>query len=266
MADMRRKFAMKRKLDRLEQAEDTLLHLIGALRGSENTRIAQLLNLIRSNASFDEIAVFLEQQFSRAEIERSPELREFRSQLSRPSDEDDDDGNEGTAPRIPRRMLEVRRLADIPVYKVPAKPWTTVTDDDDLVSHLVSLWLTWTYPWFDWLDKDAFIRDMQAGNLNCRFCSPFLVNAILSEASVRSVVCMIQNQYTKDFIDWCHSSVLFRLRRSLYRPRRYVLSRRPLLRRGPSITRSRGGRGAKQYTDYTRPSCAIYTVGLGDFP
>ncbi|GMF81288.1 unnamed protein product [Aspergillus oryzae] len=197
---------MKRKLDRLEQAEDTLLHLIGALRGSENTRIAQLLNLIRSNASFDEIAVFLEQQFSRAEIERSPELREFRSQLSRPSDEDDDDGNEGTAPRIPRRMLEVRRLADIPVYKVPAKPWTTVTDDDDLVSHLVSLWLTWTYPWFDWLDKDAFIRDMQAGNLNCRFCSPFLVNAILSEASVRSVVCMIQNQYTKDFIDWCHSS------------------------------------------------------------
>ncbi|KOC12421.1 putative C6 transcription factor [Aspergillus flavus AF70] len=186
MADMRRKFAMKRKLDRLEQAEDTLLHLIGALRGSENTRIAQLLNLIRSNASFDEIAVFLEQQFSRAEIERSPELREFRSQLSRPSDEDDDDGNEGTAPRIPRRMLEVRRLADIPVYKVPAKPWTTVTDDDDLVSHLVSLWLTWTYPWFDWLDKDAFIRDMQAGNLNCRFCSPFLVNAILSEASYYS--------------------------------------------------------------------------------
>ncbi|KAE8397440.1 hypothetical protein BDV37DRAFT_289431 [Aspergillus pseudonomiae] len=183
MADMRRKFAMKRKLDRLEQAEDTLLHLIGALRGSENTRIAQLLNLIRSNASFDEIAVFLEQQFSRAEIERSPELREFRRQLSRPSDEDDDDGNEGNAPRIPRRILEVRRLADIPVYKVPAKPWTTVTDDDDLVSHLVSLWLTWTYPWFDWLDKDAFIRDMQAGNLNCRFCSPFLVNAILSEAS-----------------------------------------------------------------------------------
>ncbi|KAB8260933.1 hypothetical protein BDV32DRAFT_43757 [Aspergillus pseudonomiae] len=186
MADMRRKFAMKRKLDRLEQAEDTLLHIIGAIRGGENTRIAQLLNLIRSNASFDEIAVFLEQQFSRAEIERSPELREFRRQLSRPSDEDDDDGNEANAPRIPRRMLEVRRLADIPVYKVPAKPWTTVTDDDDLVSHLVSLWLTWTYPWFDWLDKDAFIRDMQAGNVNCRFCSPFLVNAILSEASYYS--------------------------------------------------------------------------------
>ncbi|KAB8227196.1 fungal specific transcription factor domain-containing protein [Aspergillus alliaceus] len=186
MADMRRKFAMKRKVDRLEQAEDTLLRLLGAIRESENTRVAQLLNLIRSNASFDEIAIFLELQFSRTEIERSPELREFQNQLTRPSDDDNDEAEERNMPRIPRRMLEVRRLVDIPVYKVPAKPWTTVTDDDDLVSHLVSLWLTWTYPWFDWLDKDAFIRDMQAGDVNCRFCSPFLVNAILSEASYYS--------------------------------------------------------------------------------
>ncbi|KAE8355729.1 hypothetical protein BDV28DRAFT_27698 [Aspergillus coremiiformis] len=192
MADMRRKFAMKRKVDRLERAEDTLLHLLGAIRENGDARVAQLLNLIRSNASFDEIAVFLEQQFSRTEIERSSELREFRRHLSKPSSSSspsssDDDGDEGNAPRIPRRMLEIRRLADIPVYQVPAKPWTTVTDDNDLVSHLVSLWFTWTYPWLDWLDKDAFLRDMQAGNLNCRFCSPFLVNAILSEASVRSV-------------------------------------------------------------------------------
>ncbi|KAF5855358.1 hypothetical protein ETB97_009361 [Aspergillus alliaceus] len=186
MADMRRKFAMKRKVDRLEQAEDTLLRLLGAIRESENTRVAQLLNLIRSNASFDEIAIFLELQFSRTEIERSPELREFQNQLTRPSDDDNDEAEERNMPRIPRRMLEVRRLVDIPVYKVPAKPWTTVTDDDDLVSHLVSLWLTWTYPWFDWLDKDAFIRDMQAGDVNCQFCSPFLVNAILSEASYYS--------------------------------------------------------------------------------
>jgi hypothetical protein len=240
MADMRRKFAMKRKFDRLEEAEDTLLRLIGALRQSENTRIAQLLNLIRSNASFEEIAVFLEQEFSRTEIERSPELRDFSSQLSRPSEDDDDDRDEGNMPRIPRRMLEVRRLADIPVYKVPAKPWTRVTDDDDLVSHLVSLWLTWTYPWFDWLDKDTFIRDMQAGDLNCQFCSPFLVNAILSEASVCSVVCtFLQIQYTKGFIDKYGSSVSLRLRRSLHRPRRYVLPWQPLLRGGPSITRGR---------------------------
>ncbi|KAA8643491.1 hypothetical protein EYZ11_009520 [Aspergillus tanneri] len=182
MADMRRKFAMKRKLDRLEMASDVLLRLVSALRESDSTRVAQLLNLIRSNASFDEIQVFLKQKFSQYEIEGSPELREVQSQFSRPSDDDED----GPSQRSGRRVLDVNRLTDIPVYRVPAKPWTTVTDDDDLVSHLVSLWLTWSYPFFHWLDKDAFVCDMQAGNLHCRFCSPFLVNVILSEASYYS--------------------------------------------------------------------------------
>ncbi|KAF9887267.1 hypothetical protein FE257_010395 [Aspergillus nanangensis] len=182
MADMRRKFAMKRKLDRLEQAEDILLHLVGALRQSENTRIAQLLNLIRSNASLDELQVFLEHQFSRSEIQASPELQEVQVQLSRSSSEDTDD----VKLRSGRRMMDVRRLTDLPPYRVPAKPWTTVTDDDDLVSHLISLWLTWTYPFFDWLDKDLFIRDMEQGKVRCQYCSPFLVNAILSEASYYS--------------------------------------------------------------------------------
>ena len=183
MADMRRKYAMKRKLDRLEQAEETLLRLIDALRESESKRLAQLLNLIRSNASFEELQIFLEQQFTGREIELSPELREIQSQISRPSD-DDEEAQPPSQPRSSRRVLDVRRLADNPVHQVPAKPWTTVTDDGDLVSHLVSLWLTWTYPFFHWLDKDAFLRDMRAGNIDCRFCSRFLVNAILSEACV----------------------------------------------------------------------------------
>ncbi|PLB49138.1 hypothetical protein P170DRAFT_436770 [Aspergillus steynii IBT 23096] len=189
MADMRRKFAMKRKLDRLELASDVLLRLVNALRESESTRVAQLLNLIRSNASFGEIQVFLRQEFTPSEIEGSPELREFQSQLSRPDEEADEEEASGGAAghhRSGRRMLDVHRLTDIPTYRVPAKPWTKVTDDDDLVSHLVSLWLTWTYPYFHWMDKDAFVRDMQAGSLHSRFCSPFLVNVILSEASYYS--------------------------------------------------------------------------------
>ncbi|KAL4890685.1 hypothetical protein BDV59DRAFT_183979 [Aspergillus ambiguus] len=182
MADMRRKFAMKRKLDRLEQAEDVLLRLLSALRESENTKIAQLLNLIQSNASFAELQIFLEQTFSPTELESTPELREVQSHILRPSDDESDDSMQASG----RRMMDVRRLTDVPVYRVPAKPWTSVTDNDDLVSHLISLWITWTYPFFDWLDKDAFIRDMQAGDLRCRFCSPFLVNAILAEASYYS--------------------------------------------------------------------------------
>ncbi|GKZ97230.1 hypothetical protein AnigIFM59636_011983 [Aspergillus niger] len=152
MADMRRKYTTKRKLEHLEEAGETLLRFIDALRESESKRLKQFLYLIRSN---------------------SPELREIQSQISHPSD----DGDEEQPPfqtRNLRCVLDVRRLADSPVHRVPAKPWTTVTDDDDLVSHLISLWLTWIYPFFHRLDKDAFLRDMRAENLQCRFYSRFL--------------------------------------------------------------------------------------------
>ena len=189
MADIRRKFAMKRKLDRLGQAEDILTQLIKALRDNEHKRLAQLLNLIRSNASLEELQIFLQHQFSPAEIGQSPELREIQIKIQRSSSEpSSEQGTTGRPQRPPRRMLELRRLVDIPVHRVPAKPWTTATDDDDLVSHLVSLWLTWTFPFFHWLDADVFVQAMQSGDVNSPFCSPFLVNSILAEASVRNVI------------------------------------------------------------------------------
>lgn len=190
MSDMRRKIAMDRKVAKLEKVADTLTRLINALRDSESRRVSQLLNLIRSNASFDELQLFLEQQFSHYELESTPELRDIQSQLSQTTD---------LAP-LGWRYLRVDRLADDPVYKVPAKPWTAVTDDSELVSHLVSLWLTWTYPWFNWLDADCLIKHMQEGKLNSRFCSPFLVNAILAEACVCVLARMIITPTTKKYL------------------------------------------------------------------
>lgn len=84
-----------------------------------------------------------------------------------------------------RRILDAKRLSDIPRFQVPARPWTTVVSDNDFVSHLISLWFTWSHPFRNWIDKELFVRDMQAGSLSARFCSPFLVNIILADACVR---------------------------------------------------------------------------------
>jgi len=176
---------MKRKVDRLEQSSDTLDRLLDALRESEDKRLAQVLSLIQSNATVDELHRFLEENFSRSEIVRTAELQELQHTLRRSSDEPEDE--DPPVSRPPRRMLDVRRLADSPIYRVPAKPWTTVTDDDDLVSHLVSLFFTWSFPYFCWIDRDAIISGMQSGDLQNPYCSPFLVNAILAEASVGAV-------------------------------------------------------------------------------
>ncbi|GIC86071.1 uncharacterized protein Aud_002433 [Aspergillus udagawae] len=50
------------------------------------------------------------------------------------------------SPRLPA-------LCDEPILFAPAKPWTTVTDSDRLVSHLLSLYFTWDYPCYACLRK-----------------------------------------------------------------------------------------------------------------
>ena len=174
---MRRKGAMERKIETLEDAERLLLDLVETLKDDQNIRTSQLINLIRSNASLDEIRLFLERQFSPEERETMPAVGETQNHLAKmPMGE--------SRARPGRGVMAIQRLADIPVHRVPAKPWTNVTDDDDLVSHLVSIWCTWSHPWFHWINRDLFIRDMQAGDLEAEFCSPFLVNTILAETSV----------------------------------------------------------------------------------
>lgn len=83
-----------------------------------------------------------------------------------------------------RSMFEPQQLADVPMFDVPASPWTMVTQDAGFVSQLVSLWFTWFHPFFNWLDRGLFIRDMRSGDLRVQCCSPFLVNAMLALACV----------------------------------------------------------------------------------
>jgi hypothetical protein len=163
---------MKRKIDSLEEDRELLLQLVGNLRWSSNSRVIQLLNLIRSNAPLDEIKDHLDKKM-RKELEKTPELMDVVHNMQE------------TDARARRRILDVRRLSDDPLWKVPATPWTKISDDDDFVSHLVSLWFTWFHPYFNYMDRDRFIKDMQSGDPeNSLYCSPFLVNAILADACV----------------------------------------------------------------------------------
>lgn len=97
--------------------------------------------------------------------------------------------------------MDVHYLCDDAPFKVPARPWTSVTEDDDLVSHLVSLYFTWDYPFHSFLDCDVFIKHMAAGKLGSEFCNPFLVNAILANACVCfRVVTRIKTSLTTFFL------------------------------------------------------------------
>ncbi|KAL3465178.1 C6 transcription factor [Aspergillus heterothallicus] len=80
------------------------------------------------------------------------------------------------------QVMDINYLCTEPPYLVPAEPWTTVTRDSSLVSHLVSLYFTCDYPSHVFLDRDVFLRHMNVGDTGSELCSPFLVNALLANA------------------------------------------------------------------------------------
>lgn len=182
--DKRRKSVVKRKLETLEDRKDLLLNLVRTIRDSGDRRTLQLLDLVRSNASLAEIKFHLNDHHNDWPrvapdhgMKKEPGFFNIRgsSHHLRPSESPSTE----TA-----NAFDPQSLADIPLFDLPASPWTTVVRDAETVSRLVSLWFTWFHPFLNWLDRDLFLRDMKSGDLGAQFCSPFLVNAMLAVACV----------------------------------------------------------------------------------
>ena len=84
-----------------------------------------------------------------------------------------------------RRHGERPNGNDKNAISVPAQPWTKLTTDDALVSHLVTVFLNYNNVYWRYVEEDIFLRNMQNGVPN-EFCSPFLVNAICAMACLSS--------------------------------------------------------------------------------
>jgi len=69
----------------------------------------------------------------------------------------------------------------------PMTSWTNVTDDRELVVHLINMYFTWHYPYFTTLSKALFFKDFLIGyqgenpqSQKQPYCTPLLVNAMLA--------------------------------------------------------------------------------------
>ncbi|SPJ78507.1 related to pathway-specific regulatory protein nit-4 [Fusarium torulosum] len=80
------------------------------------------------------------------------------------------------------RYAEDSMFVDLPGYTLPLSRWTTISDDDRLLSHLLLLFWTWDTICSRVIDRTMFEEDLKAINHpnELRFCSPFLVNALLA--------------------------------------------------------------------------------------
>ncbi|KAK5047770.1 hypothetical protein LTR84_006435 [Exophiala bonariae] len=163
--DKRRKIAVNRKIELLEGEQQLLDDLLSTIRAANPQQLNGVINLIRSHVTKDELRMHLADFFAAASgSSMSP------------------DGNSPVVTHRRRRMQG--RIQDLvnPIITVPASPWTTVTDDNDLVSHLISLWFTWAHQWWQWVERTSFLEAMRSGNTNSLICTPYLVNMILADA------------------------------------------------------------------------------------
>nr|KAK5448943.1 hypothetical protein LTR18_002031 [Exophiala xenobiotica] len=163
--------AWKRKVEELESDQRLLPDLMDAIRSGDQSQVESLIGLIRTATSNQEVSDYLATNFPRPPM----------------SGEDDETRSKASTRQQSPQSLQSRSsraiLASIsPMFSVPAKPWTTVTDDDWLVSHLMSLWFTWRHWCYPFVDRETLIAAMRSGDEDGGLCSPALVNMILADA------------------------------------------------------------------------------------
>ncbi|KAJ5571668.1 pathway-specific regulatory protein [Penicillium sp. DV-2018c] len=136
------------------------------IRSASPDHQEELLQMIRQCTPLPRIRSYLDQILPSAHDEDTPSSNK---KVKREMDTEDD------AAQHRPQIMDIHYLCGNAPYKVPAKPWTKVTDDDDLVSHLVSLYMTWDYPFFAFFDREVFLEHMARGNLNSDFCKTYAV-------------------------------------------------------------------------------------------
>ncbi|KAF4965479.1 hypothetical protein FSARC_6712 [Fusarium sarcochroum] len=91
------------------------------------------------------------------------------------------------------RTTEDTLFVDLPGYALPLSQWTNVYHDDKLLSHLLLLFWTWDTVCNRIIDRSMFEDDLKnldpttpSASSQLRFCSPFLVNALLAVSCLYS--------------------------------------------------------------------------------
>ncbi|KAL4927586.1 putative C6 transcription factor [Aspergillus undulatus] len=172
--DLRRKIAAQKAQGDLERYQKLLWDLLEYLRTANDERLYRVLDIIRAGGDVERNVTLIVQS---ALTEGSP-VDELTGEAS--------DASLGNIRMRKDSRISVEKLCDNPLFRVPCKPWTKVTDDDHLVSGLISLYFTWDHSLMQVVDQEMFLRDMAAGDTNSDFCSPVLVNSILAVASTYS--------------------------------------------------------------------------------
>ncbi|KAL3466521.1 hypothetical protein BJX64DRAFT_274497 [Aspergillus heterothallicus] len=185
----RRTADLERELEDLEEDHDLLRWLMRTLC-HKNAYVDELVDFIcDKQPSLGQIKAYMDGTINADGVDKTPELLGVYEEVIRLN-------------RLPARdthwALDINCLCDIPIYSVPASSWTTIHKVDEFVSHLISLWFTWHYSRFNWIDRDLFLRDMKSGNLD----SPLLFS-LPRECNACKGLCECSKLFYSDYSETC---------------------------------------------------------------
>ncbi|KAL2821600.1 fungal-specific transcription factor domain-containing protein [Aspergillus granulosus] len=200
-SDHRRKGVYKKDTDTLRTKNSTLLTLIQALLNYEEEDAFDLVRQIRSCDNLEDVAQSLLNRDKASSIlsadstlpedDGFAQTDQFESELAGKMSNLVLDGSRkfigGTSNLIflpPGSELNEFNpgLDSQPFDGGPegsVTQWTKVTDDEQLISHLMTMYFTWHYPFFTTLSKELFYRDYVRG-VSSQYCSSLLVNTMLA--------------------------------------------------------------------------------------
>ncbi|KAI9800274.1 MAG: hypothetical protein M1833_003388 [Piccolia ochrophora] len=208
-SDHRRKGVYKKDIDNLKTRNDTLQTLIEGILNLPEDDVASLVNKIRTCDSLDDVAESIllgesgqmgnDDGLESPYVEAIPEADcpTFERELSGKMGELRLDNGSvrfygGTSNLIYLESEQTRVESpgafardQYPQQEQAVTSWTTVTSDPQLILHLVNMYFTWHYTYFTTLSKNLFFRDFYLGDSNhsgrrASYCTPLLVNTILS--------------------------------------------------------------------------------------
>ena len=201
--DHRRKGVYKKDIANLKTRNSTLQTLIQAILNYDEEEVPELVRQIRTSENLEDLADQIIAK-EKGEIERvqspdspiypdetSNEDQQFETELSGKMGDlvlegsvkfvggtsnliwlpDSDIHGLQTSHGVARREIAGTQEEAI-------LGWTTVTQDRELILHLLNMYFCWHYAYFTTLSKELFYRDFLQGK-ESEFCSSLLVNVML---------------------------------------------------------------------------------------
>ncbi|KAK6523199.1 hypothetical protein TWF694_006093 [Orbilia ellipsospora] len=143
--------------------------ILDCIRGPDASLSGQLLQRLRTKQPLDEIVAFILQKGAVSPMGIMSPSSVYTNSNSMTALESN----------IGEISLDVVNSTNAPIL-LNVKPWTTVMADNELLSPLISLYLTQESNENPPFDIDIFLTALQTGDNT--LCSPLLVNAILAQA------------------------------------------------------------------------------------